>query len=179
MRPGERILWSGGPDPARHLTGKDWFLIPFSLLWGGFAVFWLIQVLGIGAPIYFIVFGSVFAFVGVYFVIGRFLVKSARKRRTGYFVTNQRAVIRRGSGSLEDVSLRNAPISTQRSARGDHATVTMGYSGDGVFQIWNNTGMDVLFIGSGFAFYDVKDPEPMLRALECARDDGREQGSDR
>ena len=37
---GEKILWVGQPDPSVHFAKADAFLIPFSILWGGFALFW-------------------------------------------------------------------------------------------------------------------------------------------
>ena len=37
LLPGERILWRGRPDVWAYSMRGAWYLIPFSLLWGGFA----------------------------------------------------------------------------------------------------------------------------------------------
>lgn len=42
----ESVLWTGRPDPRVVFHSDDWYLVPFSLLWGGFAIFWETGVLG-------------------------------------------------------------------------------------------------------------------------------------
>lgn len=36
----ESVLWSGKPNPRIIFHTSDWYMIPFSLMWGGFALVW-------------------------------------------------------------------------------------------------------------------------------------------
>lgn len=63
----EKILWTGQPDPRRFFTGADVFLIPFSLLWGGFAIFWEMLVMDNG-DLFSMLFGIPFVVIGTEFL---------------------------------------------------------------------------------------------------------------
>ncbi len=94
---GERLLWSGMPRQGVRFRSGDIFMIPFSLLWGGFAFFWEYNVVfNIKAPFFFPIFGGVFVLVGIHIVVERFFVDSYRRCRTYYGVTDQRALILSG-----------------------------------------------------------------------------------
>ncbi|WP_426727016.1 hypothetical protein, partial [Curtobacterium flaccumfaciens] len=60
LRPDEHLYWAGMSDPARLISGRDGFLIPFSLLWCGFVAFWTVSAVTSGAPPFFLVVGSLF-----------------------------------------------------------------------------------------------------------------------
>jgi hypothetical protein len=84
------------PDPRFTLHSDDWIMIPFSLLWGGFAIFWEAGVLGNwgGKPgsVFMDIWGIPFVVIGQYMIWGRFLHDQWLKRRTYYGVTNRRVL---------------------------------------------------------------------------------------
>lgn len=97
---GESIQWVGQPDPTKLVSIADWFMIPFSLFWCGFAVFWEVTALtgilssGEQGPFLWIfpLFGIPFVLIGLYMLFGRFIAKEYTRKRTYYAVTNQRVL---------------------------------------------------------------------------------------
>jgi hypothetical protein len=90
---GERLVWSGRPRRGVRFTASDVFLVPFSLLWCGFAVFWERNVLRMGAPLFFAIWGVPFIALGLYMVFGRFIADAVRRGKTFYGLTDRRAII--------------------------------------------------------------------------------------
>jgi hypothetical protein len=90
----ETILWMGKPNPVSLFSLADLFLIPFSLLWGGFAIFWEGAALSSRAPdLLFSLWGIPFVLMGQYFIWGRFVHKYLRRKSTYYALTEKRALI--------------------------------------------------------------------------------------
>ena len=90
---GESIYWSGMPNPSVIFHSDDWYLIPFSLLWGGFAIFWEAGASGKGSNTFFVLWGVPFVIAGQYMIRGRFLHDAWLKRKTYYAITNRRVLI--------------------------------------------------------------------------------------
>jgi len=182
LRDDEQLLWAGAPDPSVWFTAEDVFLIPFSIAWCAFAIFWESSVIGGDAPFFFRLWGIPFVALGLYFTVGRFFYKSYRKRHTEYAITTRRAVVL-GPRTFADLPLRDQPIVIKRSRDERHASVTFSdaslpgrgtqrrrWGGRG-YVPGPNTGMELMAWNTPqpFAFYDVLAPDPMLRALEQAR----------
>jgi len=90
----ERLIWAGRPKQGLLFRSSDLFLIPFTLLWCGFAIFWEYSVVGEPrAPIFFPVFGGVFVLIGLNMVVGRFFVDALARRKIVYGVSNTRVLI--------------------------------------------------------------------------------------
>jgi len=157
LRAGEQLLWRGAPDAGAWFTREDLFLVPFSILWLGSAIFFEIVAAGGGGPLLVQLAGIPFVVIGLYLVAGMIL----------------------GPRSAADLPLRDQPVTIRRSRDGQHASVTF----EGTLLPWSplprwgertpgpNTGMGLIFRNTPqpFAFYDVANPDAMLRALERAR----------
>lgn len=98
---GESVYWAGMPNLGVIFHSDDWAMVPFSLLWGGFAIFWEAGVLGYwgngsrgGTPSLFMaIWGIPFIVIGQYFIWGRFVYDAWLKRRTYYALTNRRILV--------------------------------------------------------------------------------------
>lgn len=101
LQPGEQLLWYGAPSQGFRLQKQDWFMIPFSILWCGFAIFWTLGASAAGGA--FGLFGIPFVAVGLYITLGRFFHDAYRRKRTYYGVTDQRVIL------LEPKAIKSLP----------------------------------------------------------------------
>jgi hypothetical protein len=110
LDPGESLVWSGMPIQGVRLRAGDVVLIPFSLLWGGFAVFWETMVLVSRAPWFMALFGMPFVAIGLYLIVGRFFVDAKTRARTFYGITDRRVVVATGLFSRRVTSIALADL---------------------------------------------------------------------
>jgi len=167
------MLWEGRPQRGLMLRARDGLLIPFSLLWCGFAIFWEYQatfgIKGQGpVSIFFELWGAMFVAIGLYFVFGRFLFDAYIRAGTYYGVTNQRIMIssgllRREVRSMFLAGLPEMRLSQSRDGRG---TIKFGADPIGNRMSFSWTGSSVP------AFEGIEDPanvyHVILKALKAA-----------
>lgn len=117
LDPDESLIWSGTPKQGAIFRGSDIFMIPFSLMWGGFAIFWEFMALKIPnekagvVSILFPLFGIPFVIIGLYIIFGRFIYDSKKRAKTFYGLTNQRVIIVSGLFSKSVKSLNLSSLS--------------------------------------------------------------------
>ena len=146
LDPGEKLLWTGQPKQGVRLQPQDAFMIPFSLMWGGFSFFWEAGVLGLihlgnsnrpqtTPPLFMAIFGIPFVLIGIYLIFGRFFFDAASRKKTFYAVTNQRLIIlnsflRFDLTSLDLDATSNLNLSERSDGSGD---IVFGAAGSAVY----------------------------------------------
>lgn len=124
----EKLIWVGKPKTGIVFRSSDVFLIPFSLLWGGFAVFWETSVIANGAPFLFKIWGIPFVLAGLYITIGRFFIDAKKRANTVYGITSDRIIIKSGifNQSIKSLNIRTLSDVTIDQKSDNSGTVTLG-----------------------------------------------------
>jgi hypothetical protein len=124
----ERVLWNGRPKQGLLFRKSDAFMIPFSLMWGGFAIFWETTVIKSGAPFFFMLWGIPFVLVGLYMIVGRFFADAWQRTKTFYTVTNERILIVGGlfNRTVTSLELRTLPEMSLSLQDDDKGTLSFG-----------------------------------------------------
>lgn len=159
----ETILWTGMPEKLHLLSSQDAFIIPFSLLFAGFAFYWETMVIIHGAPWFFPLFGSFFVLVGLYLTVGRFLWMAYVLKRTLYAITDKKVIIKY-PGQVDILQKRHYPPQAVKQYRDGTGTIHFS-SPDSLFSRYNGR--------TGFPDYrqwqmlhGVSQPERLLRLLQ-------------
>ncbi|MBI5373937.1 MAG: hypothetical protein HZA77_00770 [Candidatus Schekmanbacteria bacterium] len=142
----EQLIWSGKPQQGILFRSSDIFMIPFSLLWGGFAIFWEVMAITStrktpnSVDNVFSLFGIPFVLVGLYMIFGRFIVEAIQRNKTYYGITNQRVIIvsdliGKRVKSLNLRTLSDVSLIEKSNGKGN---ITFGQ--DSIWSTWFNMG---------------------------------------
>ena len=71
-------------------------MIPFGIIWFVFVIFWEVNALSGGAPLFFAFWGIPFILLGLYITVGRFIHIAWLRKRTAYVITNKKIIRKRG-----------------------------------------------------------------------------------
>ena len=125
---GEKVLWSGRPWQGLMLTRRDALMIPFSLVWGGFAIFWESNVVSMKAPLVFKLFGIPFVVIGLFLIFGRLPLDAWLRSRIHYALTDRRALILRDGawGSFKALALDRLPETALLEGANGRGTIRFG-----------------------------------------------------
>ncbi|MEO7663712.1 MAG: PH domain-containing protein, partial [Candidatus Limnocylindrales bacterium] len=175
LRGDERLIWEGRPDARAYVLRGAWYLVPFSLMWGGFAIFWEYTALRSGAPPFFVLWGIPFVAIGLYMIVGRPLGARHEAQRTVYALTDRRVLIIGGAfgRSIVELDLRDLPPSQLDERSDGIGTITFGGIA-GAFRAppgWPTMGMS----GRTPAFVSIPDARRVYALLQDAREVARDQ----
>jgi hypothetical protein len=169
---GESILWSGQPKQGLALGARDTLLIPFSLMWGGFAIFWNAMVWfgpfetdsGDATRWLLKLWGLPFLVIGLYLIVGRFVHDAHIRAKLFYAVTEQRIMVLRGSKitSLDINRLPRLELSEHRDGTGTlafEASNSMSLGAMNGFNWW------LPALGSATQFFRVQNPRQVYELI--------------
>ena len=164
----ETILWRGKPEKLHLLGRTDLYMIPFSILWCAFAVYWEWTAIRSGAGMLFYAFGGVFVLFGLFFVFGRFLYKYRFLKSCSYAVTNKKVLIRQKQDvrSLKKTSLPALSVKKYQDGTGtielEHTSLFTRKQGYGM-----RYGMDMRSMCNiRDELHGISEPERVLRLLQ-------------
>jgi hypothetical protein len=194
---GESIVWMSKPNPSVVFHKQDLFLIPFSFLWGGFAIFWEGSVAGFwnhgsrsGAWIFGMIWGIPFVLIGQYLIWGRFIYDLWLKGRTYYAVTNRRVIVLQKGWSQKIVAayLDSLPALTKEGSGSGPGTLSFapdtsffsGFAGGTSSSRRNNWGAwNSMSIGGTPIFRDIDNLDYVYHLLSDLREKARSSGPSR
>ncbi len=90
LMPDENVIWNGRPGKGHLLTEQDIFMLPFGIMWSLFSIIWESAALLASTDIVPKLLGIPFVCIGLYLVFGRFILKTYKRRKTIYVITNKR-----------------------------------------------------------------------------------------
>jgi hypothetical protein len=150
-------------------------MVPFSLLWGGFAIFWEAGVSGVGpwagkgSPWGFgMLWGIPFVLIGQYMIWGRFFYIAWKKKRILYALTSERllVIVRPPQRKVISRYLQNVP-GIEKEIRSDGiGTLKFGETPPMWSSGRNNKTADALYLNSSTpVFVDIDNAQDVAEQV--------------
>jgi hypothetical protein len=177
---GENILWAGQPNTGVIFRKDDLWLIPFSLMWGGFAIFWMAGASGFWPPshhsgrpwLFAVIWGTPFVLMGQYMIWGRFFYAAWKKRRTHYAVTDRRVVVVQNAWKRQVASADVDGLLSITTVEGRNGVGTLRFAPSG--PLWSRRGglgaWTVMEVGIYPTFMDIDDVQSVYRLVSDLRE---------
>ncbi len=166
---GEKLLWTGRPAQGIAFTRQDWFLIPFSAVWLGIALFsfWPKSTKAPEPLPLFVAAGLLFIGIGVYMFVGRFFADLWYRSRLIYGVTDRRAIILSGMRRRSVQSIYLSSLNTLKlEERPDRSgTIYFGDQPSTSYQRVSYYGSDQ---SAGIQFFRIADAKQVYTILHKA-----------
>ena len=160
LQPGEFLLWEGGPVPGIHLQPGDAAMIPISILWCCFAIFWEFTAISNGTPFFFALWGIPFLLAGLYMVVGRFFHTAWKLKQTYYGVTDTRVILMEHNGT-KFLTYRQIPMLEKRVKSNGVGTIYLSEP-----QVYYNHGTYRRNPQNRTALLNIPDAERVYRLIE-------------
>lgn len=122
----ENLLWTGKPKTGIIFNNYDYYMVPFSLFWCGFVIYWTYNAMQI--EFIFGLFGVPFVVIGLIIVFGRFIIDAKKRENTVYGITENRIVIKSGifSKNIESLNIKTLSNLSLREESDGTGTITLG-----------------------------------------------------
>ena len=156
----ERLVWTGTPKTGIIFKKADIFLIPFSVFWCGFAIFWVIMASNTSGM--FGLFGIPFVLIGLLLVFGRFIIDKKQREKTFYGITDTRIIIRSGifSKKTDSINIRTL-TNLEFSEKAD---------GSGTIRLGPKDPRDPFGMMSGMSWWPGVKTTPALSDIQNVRE---------
>ena len=152
---------SGRPAQGVRMHVTDALLVPFSVLWGGFAFFWEYMAISKGTPWFFAIWGIPFVLIGTHLIVGRFFWDAKRRSATYYAVTDRRIIVSSGLWRPQTRSVNLRTLSD--------LSMTERSNGSGDIVLGSTPPMMLWLAGSGWPGLNWNMP-PILEGIPRVRD---------
>ena len=126
----ERLLWADKPASGIKFRSSDIFFTFFSLFWIGFSIFWTNMVME--ESIFFALFGIPFILIGVYLLLGRYIVDAISRKNIVYALTDKRIIIKSGifSKYYKSIFLDSLPSMSYNEKSDGSGDISFGQTKD-------------------------------------------------